>query len=192
MPSAIHIARRSLPLAAISTIICLLVYVTVQQSIRTGANDPQIQMAEDAVRALERGEAIEKVVPAGKVEIERSLAPFLMIYDDAGHLLAGSGSLHGAATAPPIGVFEHARSNGQNRVTWKPEAGNRLAAVILPTTAKPAAYVLAARSLREIQNRADYTQNVAAGALVATFCVILLAVGVDLLSKNQQPIPVND
>lgn len=187
-----HSVRRYLALAAISTIICLLVYVTVQQSLRTGANDPQIQIAEDAVRALERGDAIDKVVPAGKVEIERSLAPFLMVYDDGGHFLGGSGALHGAAAAPPIGTFEFARRNGENRVTWKPEPGTRLATVILPTTAKPAAYVLAARSLREVQARADYTQNVAAGALVATFCVILLAAGLDLLSKNQQPRAIND
>lgn len=44
--------------------------------------------------------------------------------------------------------------------------------------------LLAARSMREIQQRADYTQNVAAGALVATFCVILLFAAADLLAKN--------
>ena len=92
MPSILAIARRALPLAAVSTILCLLVFVTVQQSLRTGANDPQIQMAEDAVRALERGDAIDKVVPAGKVEIERSLAPFLMVYDADGDAVRGARS----------------------------------------------------------------------------------------------------
>ena len=177
MPSIAAISRRSLPLAAVSTVLCLLVYVTVQQALRTAANDPQVQMAEDAVRALERGDAIDKVVPAGTVEIERSLAPFLMIYDAAGHAIAGSGALRGQPAAPPSGVFEFVERNGEERVTWQPERGVRLAAVVLATTAKPAAFVLAARSLREVERRETYTQNVAAGALVATFCVILLVVG---------------
>ena len=174
MPSILDISRRSLPLAAVSTIICLLVFVTVQQSLRMGANDPQIQMAEDAVRALERGEAIDKVVPAGTVEIERSLAPFLMIYGADGHPIAGSGALHGRPAAPPAGVFTFVSKRGEERVTWQPEPGVRLASVVLRTPAKPAAFVLAARSLREVEKRETYTQNVAAGALVATFCVILL------------------
>jgi hypothetical protein len=174
MPSILAISRRSFPLAAVSTIICLLAFVTVQQSLRTGADDPQIQMAEDAARALERGDAIDKVVPAGKIEIERSLAPFLMVYDADGHPIAGSGALHGQPTAPPAGVFTFVSQHGEERVTWQPEAGVRLASVVLRTTARPAAFVLAARSLREVEKREAYTQNVAAGALVATFCVILL------------------
>lgn len=174
MPSIVEISRRSLPLAAVATIICLLVFVTVQQSLRIGANDPQIQMAEDAVRALERGEAIDKVLPAGKVEIERSLAPFLVLYDADGRPIAGSGLLHGQPAAPPAGVFTYVSQRGEERVTWQPEPGVRLASVVLRTTATPAAFVLAARSLREVEKREAYTQNVAAGALVATFCVILL------------------
>ena len=38
--------------------------------------------------------------------------------------------------------------------------------------------MLAARSLREVQKRETYTQNVAAGALVATFVVILMLTSV--------------
>jgi hypothetical protein len=178
MPTLLDISRRSIPLAAVSTVLCLLVYVTVQQALRTGANDPQIEMAEDAVRALERGDAVDKVVPGGSVEIERSLAPFLMIYDAAGHAIAGSGALNGKAAAPPVGVFEFVREHGEERVTWQPAPGVRLAAVVLGTTAKPAAFVLAARSLREVQKRETYTQNVAAGALVATFVVILMLTSV--------------
>lgn len=187
MPSILAIARRALPLAAVSTILCLLVFVTVQQSLRTGANDPQIQMAEDAVRALERGDAIDKVVPAGKVEIERSLAPFLMVYDADGHALAGSGALHGQATAPPAGVFEFVSRRGEERVTWQPEAGVRLASIVRHTSAKPAAFVLAARSLREIEQRESYMQNVATGALVATFVAILLLTTLLELAGLRQP-----
>jgi hypothetical protein len=187
VPSILAISRRSLPLAAASTILCLLVFVTVQQSLRTGANDPQIQMAEDAARALERGEAIEQVVPATKAEIERSLAPFLMIYDADGRPLAGSGTLNGRPAAPPAGVFTYVSQHRDERVTWQPERGVRLAAVVFRTTASPAAFVLAARSLREVEKREAYMQNVAAGALVATFCVILLLTTLFELAAPRRP-----
>jgi hypothetical protein len=42
---------RWLPLAVAITILAGLVYATVQQSLRQGANDPQIQLAEDTAAA---------------------------------------------------------------------------------------------------------------------------------------------
>ena len=42
------------PLTIGTTLLCGLVYLATQQSIRQGANDPQIQMAEDAAAALVR------------------------------------------------------------------------------------------------------------------------------------------
>ena len=43
------ILRRWLPIAASVTALCLLVYATVQQALRSGANDPQIQLAGESV-----------------------------------------------------------------------------------------------------------------------------------------------
>ena len=178
MPAAGHIARRWIPIAALATILCLLVYLTVQQSLRQGLNDPQIQLAEDAVAALERGDAMAQVVPAAKVEMDRSLAPFLIVYDESGHAIAGSGTLHGQSPAPPQGVFEFVKTNGEERVTWQPERATRIAAVLIHTSAKPAAFVLAGRNMREVEKREIYTQNVAAGALAATLVITLLLVAI--------------
>ena len=50
-----NILRYWLPLAAVTTLLCGLIYLAVQQSLRWGANDPQIQMAEDAAAALAAG-----------------------------------------------------------------------------------------------------------------------------------------
>ena len=73
-----------LPLAAVITLFCGLIYATVQQSYRMDANDPQIQMAEDTARALESGQPASSLVPSGKVDIAQSLAPYLIIYDTNG------------------------------------------------------------------------------------------------------------
>ncbi len=53
MSRMINVFSKGLPFAVAVTGFCLLAYVTVQQSLRQGANDPQIQMAQDAVAALE-------------------------------------------------------------------------------------------------------------------------------------------
>ena len=162
-----NVARRWLPLAAVSTALCLLVYLAVQQSQRSALNDPQVQMAEDAVRALERGDALEMVIPSAKVEIEHSLAPFILVYDAQGRPIGGSGLLRGQLPSPPSGVFEFVRANGEERVSWQPERGVRIASVVRRSSAKAAGFVLAGRLMREVEKREHYTEVVCIGAIVA-------------------------
>ena len=66
-----------------------MVYVTAQQLLRRGANDPQIQLARDAASALVDGRDPMSLLPTGPVEISASLAPFGIVYDSAGSVLAG-------------------------------------------------------------------------------------------------------
>src|ERR1035438_8964656 len=75
-------------LAAISTVLALALYSIPQQVLRQGANDPQIQMAGDLAARLEQGVAPIEAVPAGAVDIARSLSPFVIAYDDQGQPLA--------------------------------------------------------------------------------------------------------
>src|SRR5450759_1394486 len=95
MPIVREIVRRWLPLATAITVLCLLIYAAVQQSHRSGADDPQIQLAEDAVRALESGATAASVLPSAKVEIERAPAPVVIGYDGQGQAIAGSGRFAG-------------------------------------------------------------------------------------------------
>ena len=78
------IIKKWLPLAIVTAGLCALVYLTVQQSLRLGANDPQIQMAEDAASSLNGGASTESVLPSSKVEIADSLAPFVIVFDSSG------------------------------------------------------------------------------------------------------------
>lgn len=141
-------------MVAIVTIICGLVYVSVQQNFRQSGNDPQIQMAEDATRVLERGDTIEATIASMKtVDIETSLAPFLVIYNAQGEPLFSSGKLHGKFPTLPAGVFTYARKHGENRITWQPEPGVRVATVITRIRTFQSGFVMAGRSLREIEKR---------------------------------------
>ena len=177
MPIVREILRRWLPLATTIAVLCLLIYAAVQQTYRSGADDPQIQLAEDAVRALESGATAASVLPPAKVEIERGLAPFVIVYDGRGQPVAGSGMLRGQLPAPPQGVFEIVRTNGEDRVTWQPERGVRIASVVRRLTARSAGFVLAGRSLREIEAREANLRNMCALALIAALGGSLLVAG---------------
>jgi hypothetical protein len=141
------------PCALVITLLCFLVAGAVQHDIRIGANDPQIQLAEDAAAALSSGAAPQTVLPSQSVDISRSLAPYLIVFDAQGQIVASSATLHGTPPVLPSGVFPDVLRQGELRFTWQPEPGVRQAVVITRATGTPAGFVLAGRSLREIEQR---------------------------------------
>ena len=169
-----------MPLAAAITIICALIYASVQQQYRQSLNDPQIQMAEDAAFDIDhRSTSWESIVPQGHQIPVGSLTPWIAITDREGHILtdyddSGDTSLeHITAVATtlateggpvgyldiPKGVLDYARSKGQNRLTWQPdqlqqdflEYTVREAIVVVPL--KDGGYVIAGRNMREVEER---------------------------------------
>jgi hypothetical protein len=139
-----------IPMAALIVPLTGMIYVATQQSYRSGANDPQIQMATDAVNALTRGASPQDLVTTNKIDIAESLAPYLAIYDTSHQLVATSATLRGGPLAPPSGVFDTAQTNGMNVLTWQPEAGVRSAIVVI---SYPSGFVLAGRSLQSVEER---------------------------------------
>ncbi len=170
-----HVLRHWLPLAAVITAMCGLAYLLVQQAGRQGANDPQIQLAEDAAVALAQGAAAESLLPT-QIDVGKSLAPFVIVYDDAGQVVAGSGLLHGEVPAVPAGVLEYTRWRGQDRITWQPERGVRIAAVVVRSEGTNPGFVLAGRSLREVEVRATSMELIAGAAWAATLASSLVVV----------------
>lgn len=182
-----RIADRWLVSAAVVTLLCGLAYATSQQVLRQSANDPQIQMAEDAAAALAAGQAAEAVVPSGKVQIDRSLAPFMIVFDGSGRPTTSSAVLDGQTPMVPEGVIEFVRQHGENRITWAPKPDVRIAAVIVgyggsAPNAAFTGFVLAGRSLREVEVREDQIFHMAGlGWLVcmgATLVAAAMAVGI--------------
>ncbi len=143
-----------LPLGFAVTMLCGLVYVAVQQSLRQGGNDPQIQMAEDLAARASRGEALSSLVPVEHIDLGSSLAPFVIIYDEQGKVVAGSGELEGKLPQVPWGVLQYTKAHGENRLTWQPRSGVRIATVTAYFNAPTqSGYVLVGRSLREVERR---------------------------------------
>jgi hypothetical protein len=174
MPLWFRIVRAWLPVAIVLSAACGLAYVGVQQSLRLGANDPQVQIAEDAVAQLDAGDAETDVVPLDIVNISASLAPFVIVYDARNEVIEGSGVFDGTPPVVPAGVLDTARSLGRNDVTWQPRPSVRIASVSVAT--KDGRVVLAGRSLREVEARIDQITRLAALAWIAGLLGSLMAV----------------
>jgi hypothetical protein len=172
----LHILRRWLPLALVIVFVSGLLYVTVQQSLRMGANDPQIQMAEDAAVALAAGANPQSVLTNTVVDISTSLAPFLVIYNINGKPLASSGLYHGVAPLLPEGVFTFTRQNGEDRVSWQPEPGVRAAVVVVAYAGSQPGFVMAGRSLREVEIRETNLEKITGIAMLLALAGLLFVI----------------
>jgi len=142
------ILRTWLALSLCWTLAAGAIVLVQHQVLRQQADEPQAQLAEDAARRLDAGDARVPAIAGDDVAIENSLAPWLVVYDQAGAPRAGNGHLHGALPKLPDGVLAFARQHGGHRLSWQPEPGVRQALVVVPTKA---GFVVAGRSLREVE-----------------------------------------
>jgi len=156
--------------AAIIVLVFGTLYVTVQNSERTTANSPQVQLAEDAAVALDNGKSPVSVV-SGMVSMNQSLAPFVVIYDKSGNPVSGSGRLDNHLPTVPIGVLTAAKGHDYHAVTWQPQAKLRFATV---TVAADKYYVLSGRSLKEVEK--TETQALQLSAIGCLGSLLILAI----------------
>lgn len=172
--------RQWLPFAAIIIMLSGLIYVGLQQNHRLTANDPQIQIAEDVASAITKGNAPpESIVPPNPTEeIASSLSAFVVIYSATGTPIGSSVMLDGKLPSLPAGVFDKVRQRGENRFTWQPKKGTRIAAVVTSFSGPQSGFVLAGRSLKEVDARIKQltimTASATALALILTYLIILL------------------
>lgn len=139
-----------LPFAVVLTVVVGLVSVTVQQTYRQGADDPQVQLAEDTVTTLVKQQSLPAGPPA--VDVRNSLAPFINVYDIKGQLVRNGVTVDGQPPTLPPGIFEETRQHGEQDFTWQPTPGVRIAAVV---RGYDRGFLLAGRSLRVVEQRED-------------------------------------
>ena len=140
------------------------IYTAVQQAQRTAANQPQIQLATDTARSLNKGDFGEDLA-AKPVELETSLAPFTIIYNKQGQVVNGSGYLAGKNPSVPRDMLKAADDSEYHTETWEPQDDLRFAAVIVETKNY---YVLSARSLQEAEKaQSDTLRITLVGAMLA-------------------------
>ena len=138
-------------------------FVIIQQgSLRQSANDPQLGMAADLTSRIERGASPASIISRDQTDMDLSLSPFVIAYDEQGRVLASSAQLSGTVPPPPRGVLEFVRYHGEERITWAPRRGVRIASVIRHVAGPQGGFVLAGRNLREIEARKDTVLQMAA------------------------------
>lgn len=173
----------ALVLAGISTVLALALYVIPQQVLRTGADDPQVEMATNlasrldfygVTSGLQQGALVNG---SSTVDMGRSLSPFLIVYDDQGRALGSNAQLDGQTPVPPKGVFDYVRTHGEERVTWQPVHGSRavrIAAVVERVNGPQPGFVLSGRSMREVEARIGHVQNLAGLTWLAMLGMIFI------------------
>jgi len=162
----------ALVLAGLATVLALALYAIPQQVLRLGANDPQVALAGDLAAKLEQGVVAAEAVPAGAIDMARSLSPFVIAYDDQGHPVSSQAQLDGAIPIPPKGVFDFVRLHGEDRFSWRPIRGVRIAAVVQRVSGAHPGFVLAGRSLREEEARQEQVGQMATLAWIAMLALI--------------------
>lgn len=158
--------------AMLISLIFVTIYATVQQSLRQSANDPQIEISEDISGALGGSQSAQDLV-GPSVDMTTSLAPFAIIYGKDGQIAASGARLNGRAPTLPQGVLAEAKKRGQYRLTWQPQHGVRVAAVI---QSSDNGYVLAGRSLREVERRENQAAEIAFAGWLGSMMILGAAV----------------
>lgn len=142
----------------IVTAIALLVYGAVQQNIRLSANDPQIEIAENTATGLAQGGTLSPALFSSMIDISKSLSPFVIAYDASGTVQASQAELGNKIPELPQGVLTYAKQHGEDRLTWQPNDTTRIAAVVTYYSGTQSGYILAGRSIKEVESRESKIQ----------------------------------
>jgi len=156
------------------TILCGLIYATVQQSHRSVANDPQLQIASDLKSAIEHNHPVAQWMNGDSIDISQSLSVFKTLYKKNGAPLQSTGFLDGQLPQIPRGVLDFTNKYGEDVITWQPGQGVRIALVVEAVASPEIGYVVAGRSLREVEKReSDLTTMVLVAWLICSGVILL-------------------
>lgn len=151
--------------------------VAVQQVYRQNANDPQIEIVQEVAAAIQKGIPRDQIVgPTGSVDMNTSLSPFIAIYDENAKVVGASGKLNNENPVPPSGAFDAVKKSGQTRFTWQPQPGVRVAAVMQEVKGEKSTFILAGRSLREVEQREKQLTQIAGLTWLALMLLSLFLV----------------
>jgi hypothetical protein len=148
----------------VATILFGTIYVVALQLDRLSANDAPLRLASQVAAELREGQT-KTLTAQPHVDLERSLAPFVIVESTQGNAIGGSGFLKDSLVSLPTSVLADAAKSGRNDVTWQPHAGLQFATVTLRVNSQ---FVSAGQSLAPENARAGSTALlVGAGWLIA-------------------------
>lgn len=182
MASYSHLVRPWIAIAIVVTALSLFMYGRQFHALRSAADDPQVELAQDAARRLGAGAEVRDVVPPVAVKVEESSDLFFIVYAPDGKVLGSSVQIDSNTPTLPEGTLT--TLTAQKNFTWEPKEGVRIAAVIVPYIGSNSGFVLAGRSLQETEEQtATLARNI--GFTWILFLVGGMA-GLLVLKKNKK------
>jgi hypothetical protein len=164
----------------LSFIFIAFVYGEIQQTVRSLANDTQVEVSHSIATALQANVPPEAITGGSQTDLAATESIFLIIYDANGAPLASTVTLNGSVPIPPQGVFEYAKAHAEDRVTWAPQKDLRFATVIKSyTSTSSEGFVLVGKSLTETENRNQKALWIALAAWI--FIVLVSSVGLKII-----------
>jgi hypothetical protein len=160
--------------AMIVTILIGLIYVSVQQSHRSAANDPQLQIARDITERLKNNRSIDHLMTGDTIDISKSGAVFTVLYTPGGEPLRSNGLLDGNLPRVPKGVLDYSRRHEEDVLSWQPRRGVRMALVVESVQAGGIGFVAVGRSLQETEKRVSNLNLMLLLGWLACLAVILI------------------
>ncbi len=160
--------------AIIISAIVLLIYISVQQSYRSSANDPQLQMARDISNALSSGKSQGKIFTVDTIDLTQSLAVFVTLFDKGGNPIQSTGFINATMPRLPQGVYQFTNSNQEDVITWQPQPNVRMATVIEKVNDANIGFVAVGRSLKEVEVRESNILKMS--GIVLGICLALLII----------------
>lgn len=164
-----------LPLAVGLTALAGTLCVVTQQIHRQLADDPQLQIAQEIGEILAQGQDPSVLDQQPKVDISKSLAPFIAVFDNDSKLISSTGQINEQAPNIPKSVIETAKSGGIHSVTWQPQEDVRTALVITKYEGENPGYAVVGKSMRENDKRAKALQIPVAIGWAASLLASLIA-----------------
>jgi hypothetical protein len=192
--------KRSIFITIILAMIFGFAFSLAQQILRQGADDPQIQIAQDSAGFLAAAQepAFLHANTYGTVDLAKSLAPFLLTFDAEKKPMAFTATLNGQIPTPPAGVFAYVKAHGEDKITWQPAKGVRIALVAAYyKSPKAEGYVFSGRSLAGVEKHISSLQFMTFWAWVMTVIIAILGLLFPFLkniistrlAKLKQPAP---
>jgi hypothetical protein len=147
--------RLLIPSILVSAVVMCTGFVVSQQMIRTATDDSSIMIAHSVADMIAQNGSYMIPDEYRDLEIDRSVSPFVIVFDNNYEIRATTGYMDRRTPVPPLTVFDHARDEGEYRFSWEPAPDVRIAAIVARFDGDSSGFVLAGKSLREAEARID-------------------------------------
>jgi hypothetical protein len=180
-----------LAIVGASTLVLGGAYAMVQQSTRLGLDEGPLQGSIFYSQQLKDGTLDPaNLSSSSKTDLSAETASFAIITDSNLHVLGSDAELNGQTPLPPKGVFDYAKANGSNTITWQPSDNARLAIRVIPveiSTLNTKGFLVIGQSLKPAEKRiAVYGQIALVAWAIMLAWVTLIYFLAGQLSNNKK------